>query len=340
MTNPALPFDHARVQLLKEPTPLRPLQQLGKAIGHDHLFIKRDDHMEIALGGNKVRSLEFWLGEALHQQADILLVGGGAMSNLCRLTAAAAAMQGLECIIFHNNEDCLTTRHQSFLNQILGADIRFVGAMDEQMRAQTIIETAENLKQQGRKPYIIGDECVGALGYSVAAYEIYSQNKSLRHIFLAGSMGPTEAGLIFGNATLGNPFEIHLVSVEYTQQELARRIAGIYAGLQSLTGLSVPDMDKLPLHYHMNYLGAGYGKPTIEAEQALLMLARLEGIFTEYVYTAKTLAGFIDLVKSGQIPDREASCFLHTGGVASLFSQFDLFHSLPFIVSAHENPKG
>jgi len=329
MINDNLPFNAARISLLTEPTPLRRLERLGKQIGHDDLFIKRDDHMEIALGGNKVRSLEFWLGAAKQEKADIVLVAGGAMSNLCRLSAAAAAMQGLACIIFHNTQDCIEMRRQSFLNQILGAEVRFLGPMSEDERTQAVMRAAETLKEQGRRPYIIGDESVGALGYSVAAYELYQQKADLRHIFLAGSMGPTEAGFIFGNALLGNPFDIHLISVEYTQAELTRRIGVIYEGLKALTGLSVPDVEKLPVHYHMDYLGEGYGKATDQAERALLMLARLEGIFTEYVYTAKTLAGFIDLVERGKIPVGEASCFLHTGGVASLFSQFDLFRSLP-----------
>jgi len=330
MTPHPLPFTNARHRLLKEPTPLRRLERLGAAIGRDDLFIKRDDHMEIALGGNKLRSLEFWLGAAIQQKADIILVAGGAMSNLCRLSAAAAAMHGLDCIIFHNADACEETYYQSFLNQILGAEICFLGAMSEEERTKAVLDSAERLKQQGRRPYIIGDPCLGALGYSVAAYEIYHQEENLRHIFLAGSMGPTEAGFIFGNALLGNPFEIHLVSVEYSQAELAQRIVTIYDGLRTMTGLSVPDVEKLPLHYYMDYLGEGYAKATAAAERALLMLARLEGIFTEYVYTAKTLAAFIDLATKGDIPKGEPSCFLHTGGVASLFSQFDLFHSLPF----------
>lgn len=332
MLTRTLPFTAPRQIVLESPTPLRRLKHLEKALGREGLFIKRDDHMEIALGGNKLRSLEFWLGAALQADADTLLVAGGPMSNLCRLTASAAAMHGFECIVFHNSEMSETAKQKSFLNKVFGAEIRYIGNVSEEQRARMVTQAAEDLKAAGKKPYIVGDAIVGALGYTVAAYELHQQAEAddinLRHVFLSGSMGPTEAGFIFGNALLGNPFTVHLVSVEYGQAELAARVARIYDGLRSATQLAAPSVEDLPIHYHMDYLGEGYGRPTPEAEKALLMLARAEGILTEYVYTAKTLAGFIDIAGNGCLPAGEASCILHTGGVPSLFSQFDLFRSL------------
>ncbi len=333
MLERTLPFHNSRQIILDHPTPLQQLKHLETALGRKGLYIKRDDHMEIALGGNKLRSLEFWVGAAMDEGADVLLVAGGAMSNLCRLTAAAAAMHGLDCVIFHNAEISATAEKQSFLNRIFGAELRFIGNVSEEHRATIVTEAAEDMRLAGRKPYIVGDAILGALGYAAAAYELYaqsvSQDAAIRHVFLSGSMGPTEAGFIFGNALLGNPFAVHLVSVEYGQAELAARVARIYDGLRDNTGLQVAAFDELPVYYHMDYLGDGYGQPTKKAEEALLLLARSEGILTEYVYTAKTAAAFIELSENGYIAQDEASCFLHTGGVPSLFSQFDLFKSLP-----------
>ena len=332
MLNRTLPFTAPRQIVLEDATPFRRMTRLESHLGRNGLYIKRDDHMEIALGGNKLRSLEFWLGAAVQAGADTLLVAGGPMSNLCRLTAAAASMHGFDCIVFHNADVSPAAKQKSFLNTVFGADVRYLGNVSEEQRAKAVTEAADALRTAGRKPYIVGDAIVGALGYAVAAYELHQQAQAsdidLRHVFLSGSMGPTEAGFIFGNALLGNPFSVHLVSVEYGQAELAARIARIYDGLRAATKLTVPCVEELPIHYHMDYLGEGYGRPTPEAEQALLTLARTEGILTEYVYTAKTLAGFIDLVENGHIPPDEASCILHTGGVPSLFSQFDLFRSL------------
>lgn len=332
MLNSTLPFHEPRQIILETPTPFRRMKNMERLMNRDGLYIKRDDHMEIALGGNKIRSLEFWLGAAIKAKADVVLVAGGPMSNLCRLTASTAAMHGLDCIILHNCAPSEEAHQMSFLNKVFGAEVRFIGHVSEEQRAKAVNQAADELKATGRRPYIVGDAILGALGYAVAAYELYQQcqvtDVDLRHVFLSGSMGPTEAGFIFGNALLGNPFAVHLVSVEYGQAELAARVARIYDGLSAMTGLSVPTTDQLPVHYHMDYLGAGYGIPTLEAERALLMLARTEGILTEYVYTAKTLAGLIDLTTNGHIAASEAACLLHTGGVPSLFSQFDRFQTL------------
>ncbi|WP_293808531.1 pyridoxal-phosphate dependent enzyme [uncultured Bosea sp.] len=321
-----------RYDLVKMPTPLQRLSGFERKLGRSGLYAKRDDLMEIGLGGNKLRSLEFWLGAALQQRADIVLVAGGATSNLCRLTAAAASMAGLDCLIIHNAADNPANREGSFLNRLFGAQTRFIGPVGEDERGAATKAAAAELTQQGRVPYIVGDAVLGALGYVLAAFELHEQSQResvpLRHVFLAGSMGPTEAGFIFGNAMLGHPFQVHLVSVEYEQAELEARLQRIYDGIAQRTGLSVGGLDRAPLHYHMDHLGGGWGVPTPEAEAAIVAFARTEGILVEHVYTAKTCAGFLDLVASGGIPADEPACIIHTGGTASLFSQREQFRTV------------
>ncbi|MCR4523230.1 MULTISPECIES: pyridoxal-phosphate dependent enzyme [Bosea] len=321
-----------RYDLVKAPTPLQRLSGFERKLGRPDLFMKRDDLMEIGLGGNKLRSLEFWLGAALRERADIVLVAGGATSNLCRLTAAAASIARLDCVIIHNAEDSPTNRERSFLNRLFGAETRFIGAVGEEERGAAMKAAAAELKRQGRTPYIVGDAVLGALGYVLAAFELHEQSQReatpLRHVFLAGSMGPTEAGFIFGNAMLGHPFQVHLVSVEYEQAELEARIRQIYDGIAERTGLTVGGLDEAPLHYHMAHLGGGWGVPTPESEAAIIAFARIEGILVEHVYTAKTCAGFLDLVANGAIPSGEPACILHTGGTASLFAQRGQFRTV------------
>lgn len=331
MTNALPGIDAPRCKLFNDPTPLQLMRKLGAKLGCGSLYIKRDDHVPIALGGNKLRSLEFWLGAACHANADIVIVAGGATSNLCRLTAAAASMVGLDCIVLHNSLDTEENRQKSFLNKVFGAEVRFLGAISEQERRDAATSVAAELIGRGRAAYIVGNEVVGALGYVSAAFELQEQSLQLenkiKHVILPGSMGPTEAGLIFGNMLLGNPFVVHLVSVEYERSELAARVKEIYEGLQRYTGLGI-GFEGLPIHYHMECLGDGYGSHSKEGEQAILALARSEGILMEYVYTAKTLAGFIRLVSENQIPVSEPACVIHTGGVPSLFTQFDMFQSI------------
>lgn len=319
----------SRYALLSSPTQLQRLHNLEAKIGRGRLYMKRDDHMPIAMGGNKLRSLEFWLGAAHEAGADTVIVAGGAASNLCRLTAAAAAMADLRCVVVHNSIDTPENRKKSFLNKVFGAEVQFLGDVSEYDRRMAAQAVATRLKSRGRVPYVVGDEVVGALGYVIAAFELQEQSLSIeqpiKHVFLAGSMGPTEAGFVFGNALLGNPFQIHLVSVEYDRNKLVECVKRIYDKLRVHTGFEVAAFEQLQINYHMDYLGGGYGCHSDESEQAILLLARTEGILTEYVYTAKTLAGFLDLIATRQIPENEPACIVHTGGVPSLFAQFDMF---------------
>jgi D-cysteine desulfhydrase/L-cysteate sulfo-lyase len=321
-----------RYALLDDPTPLQRLARTERALGRPGLYVKRDDLMAIALGGNKVRSLEFWLGQALTEGADIVLVAGGPNSNLCRLTAAAAAIAGLDCVVFHNARPTPESRNKSFLNRVFGAEVRYLGDIDETLRADAMTGACADLRAAGRRPYIVGDAVIGALGYMRAAAELAGQNNALghpiRHVFLPGSMGPTEAGFIFGNAVLGYPFEVHLVSVEYDRAELASRIDLILRGLSDHTGLMPEGVDDRHTQYHMTHLGQGYDRPTAASEAAILHFARTEGLVLEHTYTAKTFAAFADLAATGALPEGQGMCAIHTGGIPALFSQFDQFASL------------
>lgn len=321
-------IDAPRYPLLHGPTRLQRMTGLEAKTRRRGLYVKRDDEMGIAIGGNKLRSLEFWLGEALARSADVVVVAGGASSNQCRLAAAAAAIAGLQCIVCHNAPDDPSTRRDSFLNRLYGAEIRFLGSVDEGERARQAEQLAQDLSAAGRRPYIIGNAAVGALGYVRAAQELLDQSRAMnagvRHVFLPGSMGPTEAGFIFGNILLGAPFEIHLVSVEYGRAELEARIQRILAEMRLAFRPAHFDEAKSIIHYHMDYLGDGYGKPTPRSEKAIVEIARCEGFLLEHVYTAKTFAAFIDAV-SVRLPSDESACVIHTGGVPALFSQFDWF---------------
>src|SRR5690606_12244359 len=175
-----------RIRLLDGPTPLERLRRVEALTGHGGIFVKRDDCMPLGMGGNKVRSLEFWLGEALEQGCDILLVAGAPVSNQCRLTAAAAARLGLECLILHNADEPARDEGNLLLSRLTGAKFRFLGPIDEEERAVRVQEAAAELRRQGRRPYVVGDPVVGALGYVVGAIELHQQAEAqaldLRHV--------------------------------------------------------------------------------------------------------------------------------------------------------------
>ena len=318
-----------RVRLIEHPTALQRLPRLEALTGHDSLWIKRDDTIPLGQGGNKLRSLEFWMGEAMAQSCDIILVAGKTVSNACRAAAAAATKLGLDCLILHNDDEPARIEGNHLLSHLYGASFQFLGDIDEDTRGQKVQEAAEALRRQGRRPYIIGDSVTGALGYIVGALELHQQADEkcagLRHIFLPGSMGTTEAGFLFGCAMLGGPFTVHLVSVEYSVTELKERVDAIYRDVEDHLGLRPTSDYRQWTEFHEAYLGAGYNQTTPGSLAAIRTFARLEGVILENTYTSKPAAAMLDLATKGTLPRDEPSCLLHTGGIPALFAQAECF---------------
>jgi 1-aminocyclopropane-1-carboxylate deaminase/D-cysteine desulfhydrase-like pyridoxal-dependent ACC family enzyme len=241
-TRPKLPLGHF-------PTPLSRLRSIKQHLGRDHLYLKRDDLTGVSLGGNKVRGLEYLLGEALSRRADVVITGGGLQSNLCSLTAAACAKAGLRCVLVHNDvrPEAGAIAGNMLLNKVFGAEEIFLGRVPEEERAAAMKKVAADLRAQGSVPYVIHNGAstpVGALGYVAAALELLVQSEAmelhLKHVTIVGAMGGTAAGLVFGAAALGAPFHVHVISVEYPEEELRQRIADLTADIENVLGLRPP----------------------------------------------------------------------------------------------------
>ncbi|HFC11525.1 MAG TPA: pyridoxal-phosphate dependent enzyme, partial [Anaerolineae bacterium] len=78
-------------------TPIEAMPNLSNLLGGPNLYVKRDDMLGLAGGGNKTRKLEFLVADALAQGADTLITVGAVQSNHCRLTLAAAVKEGMRC---------------------------------------------------------------------------------------------------------------------------------------------------------------------------------------------------------------------------------------------------
>lgn len=314
-----------RIDLVGGPTALEPMRRVGRATGHPQLWVKRDDCMPLAFGGNKVRSLEFWIGEALAQGSDMLVVAGGLASNQVRLTAAAAAKVGLEALVLFAGDASAPLRGNALLTERLGARIRRLGPVDEEERGRLAGQAVADLRAAGRRPYLIGDPFLGGLGYVKAAQELAEQadalDLDLRHILLPGSMGVTEAGMIVGAAVLGLPWTFHLVSVEYEAEVLRARLEAIAGGVAGLIGRALPAgwLDRVRID--VGQLGEGYARPTAASLHAARTFAELEALVIEQTYVAKTFAGLLAYVADRVIRPDEAACIVHTGGTPSVFEQ-------------------
>lgn len=318
-----------RVCLGHWPTRLEPMLRLQQELGGPRLFIKRDDCTGLASGGSKTRKLEFLVGEALNQGADTLLTHGAVQSNHVRQTAAAAALKGLACeAILESRVEGAPQEYSDsgnvFLDNLFGTRLHHVSsgtAMDPALET-----LAGQLRAAGRKPYVIpggGSNALGSLGYVECVRELRQQciDMGLKkpHLVHATGSAGTQAGLIAGVHALGLGWPVTGIGVRAPRDVQETRVHGLAQRVLDLMGTS----SVLPRELVVaddRFIGAGYGVPTASMVEAVRMLARLEGILIDPVYTGKGMAGMISMLRANAFGPDEDVIFIHTGGSAALFS--------------------
>lgn len=301
------------------PTPLHELPRLSAALGGVRIWIKRDDLAGFALGGNKVRKLEFLLADAQHQGADTLLTAGSLQSNHARVTAAAAAAAGLACHLVLSGGRPERLQGNTALDALLGATLHFVAAGSERMPRLSAL--AEEVRRAGRKPYVIpigGSVPLGSLGYVLGLREVREESarRGIRPeaIVLATSSGGTQGGLEAGNRLLGWDIRIIGVSADEPAAFLQQASAEVATGALALLG-SHETVRAGELTVMADYIGKGYGVPTPASQEAMALFAKTEGIILDPTYTAKAAAGLLDLIRRGEFRRGQGVLFWHTGGL-------------------------
>ena len=319
--------------LCHRPTPIEPLPRLSALLGGPRLFIKRDDCTGLAGGGNKTRKLEFLVGEALKQNADMLVTQGAVQSNHVRQTAAAACQYGLKCHALlerrvTNRSPVYEVTGNVLLDRMFGATLEFrPSGLDMNAETQAV---ADRLRDAGHRPYFIpggGSNPTGALGYVAAAEEITHQcaSEGLKFNWLVMATGSTgtHAGLLAGFHGLGIDLPVMGISV---RQPRDRQIKAVEALAQST--LQLLDASLIPEGRTIvddRYVGEGYGIPAPSTLEAISLTATMEGILLDPVYTGKGMAGLIGLVREGFFKPSDCVLFLHTGGAAALPAYEDEF---------------
>jgi L-cysteate sulfo-lyase len=323
-----------RFVLAHLPTPLEPLARLRQHIGGPRLYIKRDDCTGLALGGNKTRKAEFLIGAALAEGATVIVSEGGLQSNHVRQTAAAAAKAGLKCHLVldhHVPIDTAIYRENGnlLLDRVLGA-VTHLCAADE-TRADLIARLLPRLRAEGEVPYYIptgGSNEIGALGYAAAALELLQQSKeagiAVDRVLFATASGGTQAGLAVGMALADARLQVLGVDIEGEADALAADIHKVAEACAHKVGLPRALRDDA-FEICRGYAGPGYGVPTPGMLEAVRLMATLEGIVLDPVYTGKAMAGLIDLVRSGHFAPDETIVFIHTGGMPAIFAYADHF---------------
>lgn len=316
-----------RAELARLPTPIELLPRLTAHLGGPRLYVKRDDLTGLGLGGNKLRKLEFLLGEALARGADTVLTVGALQSNHARQTAAACARLGLECeLILRRSShagDAYLNNGNILLDRLFGARLHVLQAHEN--REERMAARAEALRATGRQPYCIpvGGSCgLGNFGYAVCAEEILNQASAaglqFEAVVTATGSGGTQGGLVAGMRLLGGPPVIG-IAVEGTRAEQQTLTAHQATDTLRLLGHGEADM-AAEVTVMDEFVGPGYARPTDSMREALALAARFEGLVLDPVYTGKAFAGFIALARSGRFKQDQSLLFLHTGGVPGLFA--------------------
>ena len=321
-----------RVSLAHLPTPLELMPRLSEHLGGPNIYVKRDDCTGLGTGGNKTRKLEFLMADAVEKNADVIITQGAVQSNHARQTAAAACKMGMDCeLVFEKRvedpSDPYINSGNILLDKIFGARLRDVDKGTDMDAAME--EVANELRGKGKTPYIIpggGSNRIGALGYVDCALEFMAQANEegivIDHVVHATGSAGTQAGLITGlKATHANIplLGIGVNAPKDVQEEKVYKLAVETADYVGAPGV----VQREDIVANCDYVGEGYGIPTKAMNDAVMMLARLEGLLFDPVYSGKGLAGMIDLIGKGYFAGAQNIVFVHTGGVAGLFGYSD-----------------
>ncbi|MDU0919031.1 D-cysteine desulfhydrase [Raoultella ornithinolytica] len=313
-----------RLELIGAPTPLEYLPRLSDHLGRE-IFIKRDDVTPLAMGGNKLRKLEFLAADALREGADTLITAGAIQSNHVRQTAAVAAKLGLHCVALLENP--IGTRAENYLTNgnrlLLGLFNTQVEMCDALTQPDVQLEElATRIEAQGYRPYVIpvgGSNALGALGYVESALEIAQQCEGaveLSSVVVASGSAGTHAGLAVGLEQLMPGAELIGVTVS---RKVADQLPKVVA-LQQAVANSLELQANAEIKLWDDYFAPGYGTPNDEGMEAVKLLAQLEGILLDPVYTGKAMAGLIDGINQKRFKDEGPILFIHTGGAPALFA--------------------
>ena len=319
------------------PTPIEYLPRFSKAVGADiNIYIKRDDMLPGAGGGNKTRKLDFSIADALNNGADTIITCGAVQSNHCRLTLAWSVKEGLDCHLVleervKNSYDPKASGN-NFLFQLMGVKSITVVEGGSNMMAE-MEKVAEKLRAQGKKPYIIpggASNSIGALGYVSCAEEtlrqLFDMHLNIDHMIVPSGSAGTHAGIIAG--MIGNNAGIPVTGIGVNRKKPIQEAAVLKLANETLERIgATARVEAKDVVAYDDYVGPGYSLPTPAMVDAVKLLAQTESILLDPVYSGKAMSGLIDLARKGYFPKGSNVLFLHTGGSPALFAYLDTFRA-------------
>lgn len=319
--------DVPRLDLTKLPTACNKMDNVTKLVGGPDLYIKRDDVMELAHGGNKTRKLEYAIAEALNNGAKAVVTQGGLQSNHVRQTCSGAAKVGLEAHVILSNpvpemREELMGSGNFLMDQLMGAHIHLA----ENGRGPVVERVISDLNAAGKKPYNIpagASNGIGSLGYVNAARELITQWDEMginpSHIFTATGSCGTQAGLLMGLRYFGNTStQVVGISVSAPSARLEERTREVLGMISDVAAIPTDIVGERDVYVNDEYIGTGYGRPTEAGVAAIRLLAENEGVILDPIYTGKGMSGMLDMLEKGTLDQARDVVFLHTGGAPAI----------------------
>lgn len=310
-----------RLSLAQKPTPLEHFPRLSEAWGGPQIWVKRDDLTGFGFSGNKIRKLEFHLAAAQEAGADMVLTCGGLQSNHCRATALACARLGFEALLFlrtPNGEPPTEARGNHLLDELAGADMRYVTPDEYRDRDAVMGAAAAELVDAGRSPWVIPEgasDMLGMWGMALAFQEMIDQSimidGDIAEVWHTASSAGTTAGFGWAADRAGFPVPGVAVSIGDPIDELEHRVRGIWSDATSVTGGQMPNP---PMTYLGDYISGGYGIVSDEQRAIQADATRLTGLIFDATYTGKSLFALRSEIEKGRFRDDQHVVFWHTGG--------------------------
>lgn len=315
--------DFPTLMLAPLPTPVEPMHGLSAMLGGGpKLFVKRDDTLAFAFGGNKVRKLALLGARAQVDGCDTLITAGGIQSNHARVTAATAVKLGMRAVLVVNGEAPEKPAANALLDGLLGAEVIYVDTRDG--RAATMRLAADGLASSGRKVFEIpigGSTPLGSLAYLHAVLELLEQMPAPDVIVHATSSGGTQAGIVAACRLLGLSTRVIGIAADGPTAQIQAQVRANIDGIASLLGLDPAIVQRgTPIEIDDRFFGEGYAMPTEASREAIELTARTEAIFLDPVYTGKAMSGLIAYVRQQKFTAKQTVLFWHTGGQVGLFA--------------------
>jgi len=313
-----------RVPIAIKNTPLQEAPNLTKALDGPRIFIKRDDLTGVALGGNKLRNLEFRLARTASENPDTVIVGLDLQSNSARQTVGACNKMGWATILVLVGEKPAVVQGNLLVDYLLGAEVHFVP--DAAAQRVKLDELAVRVKADGGRPHILNDnpmfDVASALAYMETTLEILEQLREFQAAptaFYMSSSGKGQAGIALARRLINAGFSMEGVTATGEFESVPARTADIANQTAKILGLDLV-IQPAEIINDNRFVGAGYGIPTEAGVEATRLFARTEGIILDPIYTGKAAAGMIAHVREGRYKPDDVLVFVHTGGTPAIFT--------------------